>query len=180
MGERPGGSMSVLKPLAADALFGCWLTEVETGAAKGENHNTAENLFIRTILSAAYLPRSSHVSSSGSSIMTHHKLGVALRLALQLLLLMLLEAASGGGKKTPGSDAGSHCVGSVGGSFVGGCGAWSGIVRFGEQAWGEVRWTLGYDFRRGHGGHAIGQCWGRRCHVILTGVSSYDVRGAVT
>lgn len=42
--------------------------------------------------------------------MTHHKLGVALGLALQLLLLMLLEAASGGRKQTAGSDARGHCV----------------------------------------------------------------------
>lgn len=45
-------------------------------------------------------------------IMTHHKLGVALGLLLELLLLVLLQAADGGGEESAG-DLGGH-VGRVG------------------------------------------------------------------
>lgn len=61
--------------------------------------------------------------------MTHHKLGVALGLALQLLLLLLLEAAGSGGKETTSSDAGGHCDGGLEGIGRGGggrCGLFRG------------------------------------------------------
>lgn len=64
---------------------------------------------MQEIMLAVINPPGATISSATAlRIMTHHKLGVALGLALQLLLLMLLEAASGGGKETTGSDTGGH------------------------------------------------------------------------
>lgn len=89
-------------------------------------------------------------------IMTHHNLGVALGLLLELLLLMLLEATGGRGEETAGSDAGSHGDG----DGVVDRGFWVVEVAGGSREALKFSYDLNPEA-------AIGQCWpaGRLWHV---------------
>ena len=86
-------------------------TKVEASAGESSDHDTAENLDRKKKNSQ---PTSSALIVDrfprGSSIMTHHNLGVALGLILELLLVVVLETTDRRGEEATGCDAGRHCV----------------------------------------------------------------------